>query len=79
MINPNSQAGRLLAHLESGRSIDRLQSFTVLGIVELSARIVELQAAGYLINKVRKTVGNRFGEKISVTDYSLAEQEKAAA
>lgn len=77
MINPNSQAGRLLEHLESGRSIDRLSALVDLGIFELSARLIELERAGYIFNKIPKKVTNRFGDTTRVIEYSLI--EKAAA
>lgn len=78
MINQTSQAGRLLHHFEQGLSINRLDALVQLGIFELSARIIELQAHGYLINKQRKTVTNRFGEKTSVTEYRLVKEKVAA-
>lgn len=78
MIKPNTQAGRLLEHLEAGKSINRLSALIELGIFELSARIIDLESHGFKINKERKTVTNRFNEKTSVTEYSL-EMEKAVA
>lgn len=77
MINPNSQAGRLLAHLESGKSIDRLSALVDLGIFELSARLIELEHAGYIFNKIPKKVTNRFGEQARVIEYSLIEKVAA--
>lgn len=71
MINPNTQAGRLLAHLQAGNTITRLQSFLTLGIIELSARCIDIEREGYTINKKRIKVENRFGEQISVTEYSM--------
>ena len=78
MINPNTQAGRLLAHLRAGNSINRLSALIDLGIFELSARIIDLENDGYKVSKERKTVTNRFNEKTSVTQYRI-EMEKAAA
>jgi hypothetical protein len=78
MINPNTQAGRLLAHLESGRSIDRLSALVDLGIFELSARLIELERAGYILNKIPKKITNRFGESARVIEYSLIEFKAAA-
>ena len=71
MITPNSQAGRLLLRLQGGHSVNRLSSFAILGILELSARIVTLEAHGFKINKIRKQVVNRFDEKVSIVEYSL--------
>lgn len=78
MISQNSQAGRLLHHFEQGFSINRLDALIQLGIFELSARIIDLEAHGYIIHKERKTVTNRFGEKASVTEYSLIKEKVAA-
>jgi len=71
----NTQANRLLGHLLTGATIHRLSAQVELGIFELSARIIDLTNAGYLINKTRISITNRFGEKSSVVEYSL----KAAA
>jgi hypothetical protein len=73
MINPNSQAGRLLSHLQTGNTITRLSSFIELGICELSARCIDLERQGYKIEKKRIKVQNRFGEQVSVTEYSINE------
>ena len=75
-MKPNTQAGRLLNHLEQGKTINRLEALIELAIFELSARIIDLEMAGFIINKERKSVFNRFGEKTSVTEYSLAKNMK---
>ena len=67
----NTQANRLLAHMAQGKTIDRLSALVELGVFELSARIIDLQNAGHSINKKRKQIINRFGEKASVVEYSL--------
>lgn len=71
MIKPDTQAGRLLEYLQSGKSITRLESFMELGIVELSSRIIDLKDEGYTINKKRITVKNRYNEPCSVVEYSI--------
>jgi hypothetical protein len=67
----NTQASRLLEHMQQGKAIDRLSALVDLGVFELSARIIDLQNAGHSINKKRKQITNRFGEKASVVEYSL--------
>ena len=67
----NTQASRLLDHLKTGAAIHRLSALVDLGIFELSARIIDLQNSGHSINKTRKQIINRFGEKASVVEYSL--------
>jgi hypothetical protein len=71
MINADTQAGRLLAHLQAGKTITRLQSFIELGIVELSSRCIEIEREGYKIDRKRVKVQNRFNETVSVTEYSI--------
>jgi hypothetical protein len=71
-IKLNSQANRLLNHLKTGAKIHRLTALVDLGIFELSARIIDITNAGYLISKTRISITNRFGEKASVVEYSLA-------
>lgn len=64
-----SQRERLKSHLDKGRSINRLQSFNILGCFELSARIVELQQTGYQVSKKWTKIKNRFGEDVRVMEY----------
>jgi len=71
MIKLNTQSGRLLSHFLSGREIDRLSALIELGIFELSSRVIDLQKNGYIIKKERKTIINRFQEKISIVEYRL--------
>lgn len=65
------QRERLLEHLKTGDSIDRLRALNLLGIFELSARIIDLEDRGHLISKKRKTITNRWGENCRVVEYSL--------
>ena len=64
-----TQQDRLLGYLSSGLKIDRLTSFNLLGIIELSARVIDLENRGCIIDRKRKTVTNRFDENISVMEY----------
>jgi hypothetical protein len=57
--------------MKQGNTVDRLSALIDLGVFELSARIIDLQNAGHSINKTRKSIINRFGEKASVVEYSL--------
>ncbi len=71
MTKLNTQAKRLLDHLSTGATIHRWQAMIDLGIAELSARIIDIERAGYVVNKPRISITNRFGEKANVTEYSL--------
>lgn len=68
----DTQVQRLRKHFERGFSITRLGAFNELGIVELSARIIQLEQTGYEISRCRIKVTNRFGEIISVMKYKKA-------
>jgi hypothetical protein len=74
MINADTQAGRLLAHLQAGKTITRLQSFIELGIVELSSRCIDIERDGYKIDRKRIKVDNRYGESVTVTEYSMSHE-----
>lgn len=71
-----SQESRLCEYLLSspGQRITRLESFTKLGIVELSARIKKLEEGGWVVNREWVKVKNRWGEKIRVKSYWLDEK-----
>ena len=80
MIKSDTQAGRLLQHLQSGKKIDRLSALVDLGIFQLSARIWQLESHGFTIHKEAKTIKNQWNEKQRVIEYSLIEvNEKVAA
>ena len=74
----NTQAQRLLAHLQSGKEVTRLIALVDLGIFELSARIIDLEHAGYVIPRERIQVENRWGEKVSVARYWMDAERVAA-
>jgi hypothetical protein len=64
-----SQKTRLLDHLNSGKTINRLTALVDLGIFELSARIIDLEKSGFTINRKKTKITNRWGEPINVTVY----------
>jgi hypothetical protein len=64
-----SQKTRLLDHLNSGKTINRLTALVDLGIFELSARIIDLERSGFTINRKKTKITNRWGEPINVTVY----------
>tara|TARA_R110000803_G_scaffold201175_1_gene265866 strand:+ start:1218 stop:1427 length:210 start_codon:yes stop_codon:yes gene_type:complete len=68
-----SQIERVENHLKQGKSITRLQALTELGIFELSARLVDLEKAGYVIDRKWVKVTNRFGESARVKEYWINE------
>ncbi len=66
-----TQKQRLLEHLQSGRSLTRLQSWDVLGILEAPARVSELRGDGYNIETRMKTVSNKYGESVRIAVWTL--------
>jgi len=68
-MKTTTQKNRLREFLDSGRSVTRLSAFNELGIVELSARICNLEREGYSVQKERIKVVNRFNETVTVMKY----------
>lgn len=51
--------------------ITSLDAFREYGCTRLSARIADLKNAGYQFDCIRRTAVNRFGDKVSFTEYRL--------
>lgn len=66
-----NQKTRILQHLEQGRSLNRLDSWQELGVLEAPARISELRKDGYPIVTQLSDVTNRYGEKVKVATWHL--------
>lgn len=64
-----SQVERLIEHLSQGNKINRIASYNALGIFELSARIIDAEKMGCVIEREWRVITNRFGEKVRVKDY----------
>ena len=69
-----TQVQRLKQALDNGAKITRLDALIDLGIFELSARIGELEKMGHKFTKQRIKVTNRFGESVTVVEYSLKKE-----
>lgn len=66
-----SQKDRILDYLKSGQKLNRLRSWSRLGVLEAPARISELRSEGHPIKTQMRTVRNRFGEKVSIAEWSI--------
>lgn len=66
-----TQQQRILDYLNTGRTLTRLNSWSLLGILEAPARICELRAKGHNIQTKRVTIENRYGEKVSIAHWNL--------
>ena len=67
----NNQEQRVYDHLEAGLKLDRMIGLNDLSIMELPARISTLRAKGVEIKTIRKTIINKFNEKITVAEWEL--------
>lgn len=66
-----TQSDRILEYLQSGKTLNRLDSWSELGILECPARISELRNAGHVIHTRRRQVKNRYGQKVSIAEWSM--------
>lgn len=66
-----TQRDRVIQYIKDFGSITRAEAFNELGIVELSARICELERMGYKFEKKTVYRENRYGEMIHFTKYTL--------
>lgn len=66
-----TQADRILQFIQEHGSITRLQAANEIGAFELSARLIELENRGYVFEKERIKVKNRYGDTVKVVRYSL--------
>jgi len=65
------QRDRLLAYLEKGNTVTCLNSYSELGITQLSYCISQLKHRGYAINTERRHFLNCHDELVKVVEYSL--------
>ena len=66
-----TQKERLLRWFNDNGSITRAEAFTELGIVEMPARICELERMGYEFARETILKKNRYGENVCFTKYTL--------
>ncbi len=66
-----NQNKRVLERLQEGKNVNPLTAWSVLGIYRLSARICDLRKQGHPIKTEMINVSNRFGETITVANYTL--------
>lgn len=56
MITPASQNGKILLHLQSGKSITPIEALSLFGCFRLGARIFQLRELGYNIITKEKVI-----------------------
>lgn len=69
-----TQKERLIRYLKDNKSITALEAVRELGILQLSARLVELENEGYVFDKKPESSKNRYGESVNYIRYSIAER-----
>ena len=74
MNNP-SQYDLIKDHLESGKTLTRLEALSDLGILNPTARISELRADGIPVETRMVGVYNRWDAKVKVAQWFIPEQE----
>lgn len=70
-----TQKERIITFLNDFKSITRAEAFAELGIVELPARICELEKMGFKFKKTIVKKKNRYGEDIHFTKYELEDDD----
>ena len=69
-----TQKERLLRWFKDNGIITRAEAFTELGIVEMPARICELERMGYEFDRETIFKKNRYGDNVFFTKYTLKGQ-----
>lgn len=64
-----TQNERILRHLQDGNRITQGEAFYEYGISRLASRICDLGKMGFVIQRRRITRKNRYGEKVSFSEY----------
>lgn len=74
----DGQKQRLMQWFRNGLKITSLQALDELGILQLSARLCELENIGVPISRERIQVVNRYGQDVRVMRYWIEPYRKAA-
>lgn len=70
-----TQEQRILEWLETGEPITQYDALRELGCMRLASRISDLKRDGYPVKVRTKTVKNRYGEKVSIAEYYMEEED----
>ena len=74
----DGQKQRLMQWFRNGLKITSLQALEELGILQLSARLCELENIGVPISRERIQIVNRYGQDVRVMRYWIEPYRKAA-
>lgn len=75
MSKKTTQRDRVIDYIRNFGSITSWQAYADLGIMQLGARIFELEDEGYVFRKETVESKNRYGEKVQFKKYSLYEDD----
>lgn len=68
-----SQKDRIINYIRQFGSITSWEAYQDLGVMQLGARIDQLQKDGYVFKTEWETKKNRYGENVSFKRYCLAD------
>ena len=68
-----TQCERVIEHMISHGYITQLQATYALGVLNLSARISDIEKLGYKIDRKNVRCKNRFGEKVTAMEYRIGD------
>lgn len=66
-----SQCDKILAYMATNGSITDSEARDFLGCHRLAARIADLRARGHKIESLPKTMVNRYGKRVTFSEYRL--------
>lgn len=69
-----TQKERIVRYLKETGSITALEAVKELGVLQLSARLCELEDDGYRFDRTAECTKNRYGERVWYKRYSLKEK-----
>ena len=69
-----TQCEKIVEYMKKHGSITQLQAYVDIGCVRLPSRIYDLKRKGYGIHREMISVKNRYGEKVPIAKYSLADE-----
>ena len=67
-----TQCDMILSYMQRNGSITDAQARDHIGCHRLAARISDLRARGYKIDSIPKTMVNRYGKRVTFSEYRLA-------
>lgn len=74
----SKQIDRIYRHMSDYGSITALEAVQEYGIMQLAARIADMEKAGLKIHRQAEKSKNRYGESVRFVRYSLGGQEEQA-